>query len=328
MAKRRIWICRAIGTLSTILLALLAVCYAGRFDFCAAVTVYPAWCWTAIGMSLAVVGLVCRRSVWSVSLVALWFVFLLVFADSPASLLRVWLPSLQQRATLRVVSLNCASSAEAAGEVAELNPDIVLFQESPARADLERLAGELFGAGGHVHWGVDTSIIAWSEVSIVDVPRSLRQDFVHARGQWEDVSLDVICLRLLPSPTRMDLWSADCWRAYRENRQKRRGQLQTVASYLATLPTDTRVILGSDFNAPAGDAVFRLLRPRLTDAFRSAGRGWGATIINECPVVRIDQIWTSPQLRAVAVTARRTRFSDHRMVVADFELPEPSARQE
>jgi endonuclease/exonuclease/phosphatase (EEP) superfamily protein YafD len=77
-------------------------------------------------------------------------------------------------------------------------------------------------------------------------------------------------------------------------------------------------VLGGDFNSAAGDAVFRLLRPRLSDSFAVAGRGWGATFSNELPTLRIDQLWISQQLRAIAVSAHPTQFSDHRMVVADI----------
>jgi len=118
----------------------------------------------------------------------------------------------------------------------------------------------------------------------------------------------------------MDLWSPRCWEAFRENRERRRRQLNKIAKYVATIPADRPLVFGGDFNCPPGDAVLRLLRPRLTDSFTVAGRGWGGTIINDWPAIRIDQIWTSRQLAAVAVVARKTRFSDHRMVVGDFLL--------
>jgi hypothetical protein len=65
------------------------------------------------------------------------------------------------------------------------------------------------------------------------------------------------------------------------------------------------------------------LRPRLSDTFRNAGRGWGATGTNEYPLFRVGQIWTSDSLQAESVTVRKTLHSDHRMVVCDltFEAP-------
>ncbi|MGD0111676.1 MAG: endonuclease/exonuclease/phosphatase family protein, partial [Armatimonadota bacterium] len=85
------------------------------------------------------------------------------------------------------------------------------------------------------------------------------------------------------------------------------------------VPAGTPIILGGDFNAPAGDAVFSLLRPRLRDAFAEAGRGWGNTWSSTLPLVRIDQVWVSKEWRAVNVVARWAGPSDHRMVVCDLE---------
>ena len=299
----------------------MAACYAGRFDWCEAVTVFPVWCWAVAGLMTLLIALRCRRGGWVYAPAALWLVFLAVFADTPTSLIRAWLPAPAEQATLRVVSLNCASEIRAAREMAALQPDVVLFQESPGRENVEKLADELYGPGGHVHWDCDTSIIARGELTIVPVPRSFRQDFVHVRVQHGERTIDVISLRLLPCPVRLDLWSADCWRAFRDNHEKRRRQLQTIADYVATFPASATIVLGGDFNAPADDGVFRLLRPRLADSFREAGRGWGATFMSHLPVVRIDQIWTSADLQPLAVTAHEATHSDHRMVVADFEVP-------
>jgi endonuclease/exonuclease/phosphatase (EEP) superfamily protein YafD len=83
------------------------------------------------------------------------------------------------------------------------------------------------------------------------------------------------------------------------------------------------LIVGGDFNAPAGDAVFRLLRPRLRDAFAEAGCGWGNTIINDFPFARIDQIWIGRHWQAIAVQAQPSAHSDHRIVIADLLLEVP-----
>ena len=66
--------------------------------------------------------------------------------------------------------------------------------------------------------------------------------------------------------------------------------------------------------------MFRSLTPRLRDPFREAGRGWGDTITNDLPFLRIDQVWVSREFRPVSVVARRTRRSDHRMVVCDLTV--------
>ena len=74
-------------------------------------------------------------------------------------------------------------------------------------------------------------------------------------------------------------------------------------------------------NAPAGDAIFRLLQPHLRDTFLDGGLGWGDTIVNDIPLQRIDQVWVSPTFRTAEVVARKTQNSDHRIVVCDLLHP-------
>jgi endonuclease/exonuclease/phosphatase family metal-dependent hydrolase len=124
-------------------------------------------------------------------------------------------------------------------------------------------------------------------------------------------------------PFRLDLWSPACWQAYRANRKFQHAQMSGIAQQIAALPRDVPIVAGGDWNAPAGDAVFSTLQPRLYDTFSEAGRGWGNTITNEFPVLRIDQIWASSQWRTSTVVARKTQHSDHRMVICDLQLAAP-----
>jgi endonuclease/exonuclease/phosphatase (EEP) superfamily protein YafD len=102
------------------------------------------------------------------------------------------------------------------------------------------------------------------------------------------LEVEVFSLRLVPAVLRLDLWSPDCWREQTRNRRQRRVQLAAIGGRVASLPRHLPVILGGDFNAPQGDAAFRPLTPWLHDAFREGGRGWGDTITNESPFLRID----------------------------------------
>ncbi len=95
--------------------------------------------------------------------------------------------------------------------------------------------------------------------------------------------------------------------------------MREVVEVMHAVPAGRPMILAGDFNATAGDAVFRLLAPRLRDAFAEAGRGWGNTWPKVLPLVRIDQVWISREWQVVNVTAQRAGPSDHRMVVCDLE---------
>jgi endonuclease/exonuclease/phosphatase (EEP) superfamily protein YafD len=315
----------ALWAASALLLVFVLLSFWERFDACTVVTLFPTWCWATAGLAIALLGWSRRHARLCGALVAAWLLFLVVFSDTPISLLRSALPEPTRGRTLRVVSLNCAGRSTAAEEVAALDPDVVLIQESPWQNDLTALARRMYGPGSHVLLGPDASILARGSITPVAVPPALRENFVHARVEVDGTTIDVISLRLYPCPIRLDIWSPDCWKSYQANRITRRRQLTKIADYVATLPADTRLVVGGDFNCPPRDAVLTLLEPRLTDAFTVAGRGWGATIIElfGWPMIRIDQVWTSPQLRAINVFAHESLFSDHSMVVADFVLDNP-----
>jgi vancomycin resistance protein VanJ len=301
------------------LLVFASLAYWRRYDEWAAVTLFPVWCWAALGIVLVILGTSQWRRRKAVLLVGLWAAFLVAFADAPWSVVRAF-QSGSPRGDLRVATLNCAGIGGALQKVVLYQPDIVLVQESPIADELSAVARELFGDEAQVLRGPDASILARGDVTTVEVPAPYRENFVHARVTIDGKLTNVISLRLYPCPVRIDLWSRDCWKSYEANRVTRRRQLERVANYVNTLPEDEPLIVGGDFNCPPGDAVLWLLQPRLTDAFTVAGRGWGATIIDVAGVsmIRIDQIWTSRQLTAMKVFAAPAVPSDHRMVVADF----------
>jgi vancomycin resistance protein VanJ len=332
-------------SLSAALCVAASLCCGLRPDACAAVTIFPVWVWIVPGLLLAALGVSRKRKRPALAVSLLWLLFLVLFAEEPASLARGALRARlgarsaelgeagplnseprapgsapERRDMLRVVSLNCAGgSLAAAREVGEYQPDIVLLQESPSRQEVEHLARELFPGEGGALWGVDASILARGRVVPAAQPADLRICCVRAHVRLTSgLETEVVSLRLIPALVRTDLWSPGCWREQTANRQARREQLRAIVWQIDPLPAAAPLILGGDFNAPAGDAIFRLLRPRLHDTFRESGMGWGDTILNEMPLVRIDQVWASERFRALAVRARQTRNSDHRMVICDL----------
>jgi endonuclease/exonuclease/phosphatase (EEP) superfamily protein YafD len=315
--------------LSTALVPLLSIAYGSRADGFAAITVFPVWAWLVPGgMLLLPAFAVRRRSGTAVAVV--WLLYFAAFTDELRSLVP-WQRSLavqweagpQSPRTLRIISLNCGSgSLRAVEEVAKFKPDLVLLQESPGRDQVNALAETLFGEDGAALHGGDTALIAPGAITPRKASLSSRGDFVQARVQLvSGGEMEVVSLRLLPPLVRFDLWSPDCWRAQAENRRQRRAQLQRVAAQLAAVPASVPIIVGGDFNAPAGDAIFELLRPRLHDTFEAGGSGWCNTITNDYPFHRIDQVWTSSHFLVITVVGQRTEHSDHRMVISDVWLP-------
>ncbi|HEY3265448.1 MAG TPA: endonuclease/exonuclease/phosphatase family protein [Armatimonadota bacterium] len=303
------------AALSLALCAFASYCYAVRPDPLAAFTVWPTWLWTSAGLLLAAMGgrrTPRRAALW---LLAAWIGYTAAFTEEARSLLREPAGP-KPPGAIRVVSVNCAGgNAAVAAEAMALSPDIVLLQESPSLAQLRRVAAAA-GPGWSVAAGPEGSILAHGTMKRVGPPSGA---FTHARvnlsgGVW----LDVISLRLSTPAFRADLWSPDCWRSYAANRARQREELREAAGHLARYGAGGPAIVGGDFNAPQGDGAFTAMPTGFRDAFRESGRGWGDTILNDCPVLRIDQAWVSQGLSVHAVWARRTANSDHRMVVCDL----------
>jgi hypothetical protein len=305
----------------------LSVCYARRPDSCAADTFLPAWAWAAPGLGLAALGLSRRRIRFFASDVALWLLFLALFADESRGLMRPggW-PSpgsrsaRQRGAIVRVISLNCAGgSKEAAAEVVPFHPDIVLLQETPALEGVEALSRRLFGKQAAVGRGVDTDVIARGRVSpkprVGKPPFAFLQASVHLTS---GINVEVFSVHFMPPVLRFDVWSPSCWQEQAQDRRFHRSQAMQIAQAVRSLPVTRPIIVGGDFNVPGGDGAVGIFRPRLHDTFVEGGRGWGDTAINDTPVSRFDQIWASRQFRAVSVVARKTKHSDHRMVICDL----------
>ncbi len=140
-------------------------------------------------------------------------------------------------------------------------------------------------------------------------------DFAAATLNLGGHPIRVMALRLAPPVFRLDLWSPECWRAYADDARQRRARLQTL------LPSEP-CLFGGDFNA-TNPRLVTDDRPRFKEAGRSVARGWRGTGTNDFPMVAVDQIWASPEFRWSQSYAKKTQNSDHRMLVAEFELIEP-----
>lgn len=310
------------------LLGVMVIVYVGQFDACAAMTLFPIWVWLIPGFLLLGLARRANRRVRR-TVAALWMVGSLVLADAPLSLVRQFTQALphtrvhDESFVLRVITLNCASIPDAIAEAERFDPDIVLIQESPGEAAVNRIARQLYGRDAGVLWGVDASIIARGSITPISIPAASAGDFVHARIRLESGrTVEAVSLRLSPSPVRLDHWNPDCWNRYTQDRRTRRSELARLVQHLEPMSSETPVVIGGDFNAPPGDAIFRLLRSRFRDVFPQSGLGWGNTILNEWPFLRIDQIWSSNHFSPVAAIAQHTEHSDHRMVIADLRWQE------
>lgn len=313
----------------SVFLSLIGICATGwQPDVLAALSLIPVWCWLVAGAAAGILARRLRPRGWLAALALLWIAFTVGCVEECRSLARSmcssWSVSKHIDADprrLRVVSLNCADgSLRTAREVAALHPDIVLFQESSGREDLDRLATELFGNSDGVLWSSDTSIIArWP------IQRPVVQDhFVTGFVQLPTgIQLRVVSLRLAPPVVRYDLWNPACWREQTAKRRRHAKQVNQLRELLID-EIDDAVLLGGDFNAAQRDSATWPLRDFARDTFDVAGRGWGNTVLNTIPVLRFDQIWAGGRCRPTATWAVRSQHSDHRLVASDLVLTDKS----
>ena len=84
------------------------------------------------------------------------------------------------------------------------------------------------------------------------------------------------------------------------------------------------VIIAGDFNTPPRGVLYRGLARQFSDAFKSAGRGFGKTFPAGFPLQRIDYFWTSRDVKATRVEVLPSRASDHRAFVGEFSIAQNS----
>jgi len=298
----------------------LACCYWFRPGPLALITEYPAWTWPVLaGLSCVVVVL----ANWRAALVILGMsaLFFLAISEEPWSLARGLVPpgsGVGQPGHLRVVSANCAGGdAKAAEEALALSPDILLLPESPSRADTARLCKKLYGNNGGYVWNYDCAIVADGKVQ--EVPFGKHSSFfTAARVTTRDGQvIGVVCIHLVVPPYHYNPFSRVSWISQAQHRRNQLEQMRVVREFIDQIPPSIPLLVGGDFIAAAGDPVYRPLSPRLRDTFRSAGVGWGDTLINAMPIHRIDQVWVSDAFKPMRVEAVKSIHSDHRMVECD-----------
>ena len=83
-----------------------------------------------------------------------------------------------------------------------------------------------------------------------------------------------------------------------------------------TLP----VIVAGDFNSTAHNWAYYRIARSLTDSYRAAGTGWGATWHEAFPFARIDFVLASDEWDVVAARVATTSLSDHLPVLVRLRL--------
>ncbi len=322
------WTGKIASILSLVLLSVLLTCHVFKPDTFAALTFYPIWVWGILGLTLSIGSLLYKKCI-SVSLIISWLAFTLIFAEEPRSLIRSiyvsdskW-QSLPEEKRVVVISLNCAGgNMDAVREILPYNPDVVLLQEvPPSQEDIQAFAEAMFEGDAAIAYGPETAIIVRGELEEItlDKPKNIfmTQARIRLKSGYES---EVICIRLKPPVIDINILSQDCWVKHRDDRKSRRKQIEQIMEQVNSIPNKVPIIVGGDFNVPAKDGCLRALQTRLSDTFSKGGVGWGHTALNSVPLFRVDQIWASSDFNPASVFAKKTKHSDHRMVICYLEV--------
>jgi len=305
------------------------VLYVRLPDRFAAYTVFPIWVWGLIGLLLAAVSFVFFRGRLSLIVSLVWSFTILIFADESSSLGRLGQPELEpgkakphaRGRVLRVLTLNCARRTDPYEVAAPYQPDIIFLQEIPHAYRLKKLIDEIYDGQGDYRYDGRKScaVVVNGKIEFeIPVPKYRCQLLTVKLSRGETVQL--MNVHLQGAATNLRLWEKEAWREHRINRELRQIELTYTMGILRQKTAYPRVpaLVAGDFNAPANDAVYKLLGNDFTDAFEAVGTGWGNTYHRSLPLLRIDHIFSSSQLIPIRAKAVRLGGSDHRMVVADY----------
>lgn len=314
-------------------------CYARRWDKVAALTVFPFWAWGLLGLGMTGFAWLFTRRRLALGIAVLWLATMVIYSDETVPLLRLSshlpqpgraAPSPDGKPVLRVATLNCKGghlNPRSPFEAIPWQPDILLLQESAQNSVLQSVATELYGGGitGRVAGGWECGLITRGR--ILKVVSGNFQHSLLATIQFDrkscgfDAVVEVACVHLQGAETDVRLYSRETLSKHALNRLRRRAELQEVLTIQTLISGQRPSIIAGDFNAPQGDAIFRLLSSAgFTDAFAEAGAGWPNTFPNAAPMLRIDQQWSNSRLIPLRGRTVRSQHSDHRMVVCDYTV--------
>lgn len=296
-----------------------------------AITVWPPLLWDVGLIASALVAWVLRDRRGAAAVIVLSVLFLLCTIEWRALLRRPAAEVIQRFETLRqaggtggatavrIVSWNI-SRTPLLGELADLRPDLLLFQESvpPPASERARPAWAGFSWTG----GEDPGLFSRWPLEVLPTspvgpwsPPILALAAIPAGGR-----LLVADVRLVLPAVVLEVASPDGAPGLREGHRRRVEQFARLADLVdraATAHGVRAIVLCGDFNTPGGAPSVAPLRRRLRDAWEVAGTGWEATMGSDLPVARIDQCWVSDAVEVVQARVLRARGSDHRALMVD-----------
>jgi vancomycin resistance protein VanJ len=104
-----------------------------------------------------------------------------------------------------------------------------------------------------------------------------------------------------------------------ENVQLRAEQSQSAAEFIRSGSPRQPILIAGDFNTLTDSVTYRRYWSSFTNAFSTAGLGWGFTHFTHRTALRIDHVLTGPGWRVTRAWVGPAVGSAHRPVLADLE---------
>lgn len=318
-----------VPSLLLVLYIAVMVCFLNRWDSLVAVTLIPIWAWAAVGMILSLLSWLAFRGAPSLIIFTIWLATGVIGSEETHGLVRDLAHVIDPESPpeddrrYRVVNVNAGESIEGLEPVATLEPDLVLVQRAPSRTRFHEWAREVIGADAAVLVANNQAIAGRGE--ILDRIAESGETAIHARIQLESGFLvDVTSMELEDCLPRASLWNPSTWARLQEAREQNRRTLRAHLGENQISQSSIGRVIAGGFQTPPGDDVFRPLQSNeMIDTFSDGGHGWGNTYPSELPLLRLDQIWASENLRTHSAETAPNPRSKHRLVVADLILPDP-----
>ena len=230
---------------------------------------------------------------------------------------------------LKVLTLNVDHKVLDAAALRALldaqRPDVVALQ-----AWTSRHQQTLFGDGAGWHLRRDEELLLASRYPISDVQVATDPVFSWNDGALARYTLDtpsgpVRAFNLHLSTPRDGLVGvvfdgSGGARRLERNSERRRQQSQAARRYVdEALRGGARVIVMGDFNTPVDSRTYRTYWSDLTNAYSTAGFGFGNTHSVRGLAIRIDHVLCGPQWQVRGAVVGPYVGSGHRPVLADLE---------
>ena len=149
-------------------------------------------------------------------------------------------------------------------------------------------------------------------------PPNLGRVALEVRAQVHGKTVELITVHFNTGPPRPAHERA--WNHPRRNMEAAAAVRAAQADHLARIvgAAGRPLVVGGDFNSPPDSYACRRMRESLQSAFASAGSGFGWSFPSNHPLLRIDHLFASADMRVLDCRVLPTGASDHCPLVADF----------